>query len=150
MPTPTDPLRPDAVRAAGLLLARAAELMPSGESVTVVSDGIHEVRVVVAPVRYGLADPEGAAVADPAPSPPPPPHLTPLERLILRHAPIQPVTLRRLARLCDHDPDSYFRTRVRRLHGLGLLSWDFRGYRLPDSPLTQRQSGAETAGPRVG
>lgn len=56
--------------------------------------------------------------------------LTALDRRILAAAPHEEVTMGRLARLADHDPDSYFRERVRHLVAAGKLASEFGGYRL--------------------
>jgi hypothetical protein len=59
--------------------------------------------------------------------------LTALDRRILAAAPREEVTMTRLAHLAGgHDPDSYFRERVRRLVGLGRLVTEFGGYRLAE------------------
>lgn len=133
MPAP-NPLRVATLRAAALLLADAAEALP-GEPLTVhLTDGYHDVRIVVEPVRWSLADQQQQERAGGSSirliESPAPPHLTPLDRLILERAPADPVTMMRLARLAgDHDADSYFAARVRRLVALGLMARDYRGFR---------------------
>jgi hypothetical protein len=59
-----------------------------------------------------------------------PPHLTALDRRILAAATAAEQTMTALAHhAADHDPDSYFRARVRHLVELGLLVTAYGGYR---------------------
>src|SRR3954452_11347896 len=67
----------------------------------------------------------GRTAAPPEPPPGPVSHprlgprLTKLDRQILDVATAAPQMMGQLARACDHDSDSYFRERVRRLVTLG-------------------------------
>lgn len=137
MPTP-NPLRVAALRAAASLLAEAAEAMPDQPVSVELNDGFHSICIVVGPVPYSLVSQQQEEAAGNSSaglrllpvSEPEQPRLTPLDQLILASAPVDPVTLGRLARLAgNHDPDSYFQSRVRRLVQLGLMRRDFRGYR---------------------
>lgn len=129
MPPISDPLRLAALRAAALLLADAAEQMPTRDLTVNLSDGFHAVRIAIEPVTYSLVFPAPPPEMHRESQDLPAPHLTPLDRHILAAAPASPVTMARLARLAEHEPDSYFQERARRLAALGLLVRDFLGYR---------------------
>lgn len=111
--------------AAQLLVEVLAEAGDAGADMLAVqvTDGVWEVRVQV--LRCQQVSSNGAAL------PVAPARLTALDRRILAVAPREEVTMTRLAHLCDgHEPDSYFRGRVKRLVGAGRLVTEFGGYRL--------------------
>lgn len=123
--TDKDPLRAVMLRAAAHVLLRveagATEDEPPPQTV---ADDRWEVRVEVRRrPAAGSGRGDGRMAAGP--------HLTRLDRLILAAAVGAAQTMGRLARACDHDTDSYFRERVRRLAREGLLVREGDGYRLP-------------------
>jgi hypothetical protein len=109
-------------------------------------------------VQFSVGGPAAVeAPAAPSPSPvlPPGEHLTRLDRKILKLATVEPQTMGALARVCGHDSDSYFKSRVRRLKCLGLLVGDFDGYRRttdesPEPPAPEKtKSAAKVEGGNV-
>lgn len=122
-------VRTRAVRAAAKLLVELAGEGAPGEPVeATVSDGEIEVRVTVALAGSAGSSKNGHADSRVAGARP---HLTALDRDILDTLADVPQAMGELARALDHDTDSYFRGRVRRLKRLGLLVAEGEGYRLP-------------------
>ncbi|MCI0463761.1 MAG: hypothetical protein L0Z62_43045 [Gemmataceae bacterium] len=126
---PRHPLRVALTRCACRLLAQAsASAQPTDQPVhTTVSDGAFEVRIVVRP----LAPP-----SEPPSTPAAGLRLSPLDRRILERAGTSPQPMQALSNECNHDNDSYFQGRVRRLVRAGMLLRDFDGYRLAGPPPT--------------
>jgi len=127
---PKDPLSLAAHKSACQLLNDAAATMPGKPIDPIqVTDGFHVVRITVEPCRYGL----GEQVQDPPVARqqelPGPAILSHLDQLILANATTEPQTMQKLANRCNHDVDSYFRSRVSRMVNLGLLERGYRGIR---------------------
>lgn len=119
----TDDIRQKAVAAAARLLVKLLDPEPT-EPVQVevtVTNGRLDIQVQVRTHRQQGASREQPFVA----------RLTGIDRRILTAATHEEQTMTRLAHLADHDADSYFRARVRRLLSLGLLASEFGGYKLP-------------------
>ncbi len=132
---PKDPARTAAQRSTCLLLAEMAELMP-GESITVrATDGYHEIETVIRPCRYSLADrPQQeqatGTAGDREQGIPASDRLTGMDRAILSVVGGEWRTATWVAHQLDREPDSYFRSRLRRLARDGRLEHDHRGYRM--------------------
>jgi hypothetical protein len=82
--------------------SRNAEL-PAGEAAVTLTDGAYEVVITVPPVtRIVFEDPDLLQLE----KPPLDPKLSELDELIVAVVTEKPVTMTRLANLCDHDTDS--------------------------------------------
>lgn len=133
---------------AGQALVASLQTMPEETVAEMLVTGHFRIRVEVVPLQPGIAPPgqEPAGNNSPRQDPPACPiKLTKLDRHILEHASREPLTMEGLARRCDHDTDSYFQGRVRRLARAGLLTDDYRGYRLPGGISCEGSGGTNSA-----